>query len=120
MIRLYKGIDLEKKLDFSDSSIDFDTVLNDLYKYQISNILDDDESVYILADVLYNDYKCHVANYKSYISNGMNARVLMELRKSAILPLEMFGNDEVYKDYVGIETVQDVKNKRIQFFKISP
>lgn len=98
--------------DFS-KTITFDDVYDDIVEnYRITNILDY-FSQCIIAKNLLEDYEQGRANYKSYIEEGMDARILMELRKSAIIPVEEKMN-EYYTDHSKCETVQDIKNMRIQ------
>lgn len=91
----------------------FDIVHDDLkINYGIKNIANY-ESLCFLAQTLLEDYQERRANYKSYIERGMDARMLMELRKSAVLPMSktMFN---FYSSHSKCNTVQDVKNLRIQ------
>lgn len=63
-------------------------VFNDIKKYKVSNLNysdSDTESAEIFCSELCDDYNEHRANYKSFIWDGINARVMWELRKSAIL-----------------------------------
>lgn len=62
-------------------------VIKDLVeKYKITNIYDDEigRCCWLIANALYNDYIIGRANYEAYIEVGMDARMLMELRKSAV------------------------------------
>lgn len=57
-----------------------------------------------------------MANYEAYIERGMDARLLMEIRKSAVLPMA----ENLYDFYTGhgsLETVEEVKNFRINYLK---
>lgn len=98
--------------DFS-SSIDLDTVIKDIRdKYRIVNINNDcGDSLYYICKALYTDYKVRLANYRSYIEEGMNARTLMELRKSAILPMGKELQD-FYPKHCSCNTANDVKQFR--------
>lgn len=110
--------------DFS-KSITLDDISKDFDAYEISNIMgendedgysDYEEYRYYLEEAIYDDYVNGRANYRSYIEKGMNARFMMELRKSAILPLseELWDFYTVHKD---CETIEDIKNLRIQRLK---
>lgn len=93
------------------------SISNELKERGITNIFDDGdgEALWELSKALYTDYILKRSNYKAFIEDGMNIRMLMELRKSALLP---FGesNRYVYEEHRNAETVEDVKNIRINFF----
>lgn len=103
--------DFSKKKEFMDVYDDLES------KYKITNILDDeDESLYYLAEVLFDDYEVHRCNYEAYIEEGMDARLMMELRKSAVFFVD--GDDTYF--YTGLKdcnTWQEVRQFRINFFK---
>lgn len=107
-------IDITKLRDFSQE-VTADSVWQDLIDYGITNIIDDEgESLWLIAKTLNEDYQIHRANYKSYIERGMNLRMLMELRKSAILPVAE-QDYWFYTNHKNAETVQEVKHLRIDF-----
>lgn len=104
-----------------DKSVTESDVIKDLtVNYNIQNIyreFDGDlEYVIILADMLKEDIEMERANYKAYIEKDMNARILVELRKTAILPI---GECDYwfYKEHCTCETVEDIRNKRIKYLK---
>ena len=104
-----------------DKSITESDIIKDLtINYDIQNIYRDCdgdlEYVIYLADALKEDIDMERANYKAYIEKGMNARILMELRKTAILPIAE-SDYLFYKEHCKCETVDDIKNKRIQYLK---
>lgn len=102
--------------EFNDE-VSVESISNELKERGITNIFDDGdgESLWELSKALYTDYILKRSNYKAFIEDGMNIRMLMELRKSALLP---FGesNKYVYEEHRNAETVEDVKNIRINFF----
>lgn len=120
---------------YIDLSILYDTsqkmtrsiVLADFDKYRIHNIMCENEedsfskADYLeyrgyLADALYMDYMKRGVNYHAYIEEGMNARFMMELRKSALLRLDD-NLSHYYADYADCETVEDIKRLRIECLK---
>lgn len=111
---MHSYIDAAKLRDFTQEVTE-DSVWQDLMNYGITNIRDDDgESLWHIARTLNEDYHMHRANYKSYIEKGMNLRMLMELRKSAILPMAE-QNNWFYTNHRNAETPEAVKQLRIDF-----
>ena len=57
-----------------------------------------------------------MANYEAYIEEGMNARMFLNLRKSALVPLEedLF---DFYTDHCKCDTIEEVVSHRINFLK---
>jgi hypothetical protein len=110
-------IDIEKLHDFSEK-IRYSDIKDDLStNYKITNICDDyGESLYFLTSELLNDYKMHRANYKAYIKDGLNARYLMELRKSAIIPMCKEEYD-FYVQHEHLNTIKAIKKFRADYFK---
>lgn len=107
----HRYIDLNLYRDFSES-VTFESVWLDLQdRYHIRNIRQDGrESIDWLSMVLYRDYKYRLANYKSYIEPGMNARMMMELRNTAIFPIKI---DKSFFSGVGYcDTPMEVVNYR--------
>lgn len=104
--------DFSKKKEFTD-------VCNDIEnKYKITNILDDDgESAYCIVEALYNDYLAQRCNYEAYIEEGMDARMLMELRKSAVFFVADGDDTYFYTGLKDCNTWQEVRQFRINFFK---
>lgn len=85
-------------------------------KYEIKNIKEDAdwESLFYICRGLYEDYTKRNTNYEAYIEKGMDARLLMELRKSALFPFtDKKCEEEFFNAYRTCETVDDVKNVRI-------
>lgn len=113
---MHHYIDSKLRTDFSKvEQLTIDTVANELNSvYKVKNILDDGDAIYEIAYELLDDIKSHRANYKSYIEVGMDVRVLMELRKSAILPMckEL---DYFYGLHSKCDTVQQIKEVRRNF-----
>lgn len=66
-------------------------------KYKITNVAqyDDEDALYAICEALYDDYTNKMANYESYVEVGMNARIMMELRKSVVFPV-----GHVYYDFL--------------------
>lgn len=111
------NIDTKKLRDFSEY-IDFDIVENDIRKvYNIQNICDDeDESLTYIINELIADYDLGRANYRAYIEKDMDARMLMEVRKSAVIPM----SEELYDFYDGhkpCKTPAEVKEFRRKYLK---
>ena len=85
-MRKHKYIDVSIFRKFKEP-IEYTDVMDDVInKYKISNLSKDDECIDILVSALFWDYYFKKANYKSYIEPGMNARLLMELRNTAMTP----------------------------------
>ena len=100
----------KKPKTFSDVFADIKTV------YSIKNIKEvyDEEYLFHICRCLYEDYTKRNTNYESYIEKGMDARLLMELRKSALFPFtDKKCEEEFFNAYHNCETVLDVKNVRI-------
>lgn len=97
-----------------------ESVLDDvLNKYKITNILDDEdgEASWYICKALYDDYEIGRANYEAYIEEGMNARMLMELRKSAVFFVSEDGNKYFYTGLGVCETWQEVREFRKKYFQ---
>jgi hypothetical protein len=79
-------------------------------KYKIINIYNDDEEecLYEICDTLFMDYKHKLANYEAYIEKGMNARLLMELRNTALQRL----TEEEFKQFDNCKSPMEVVNIR--------
>lgn len=114
---MHTYIDPYKIRDYSKNK-----TIDDVYKdveevYKVTNILDDDgESMYYICRTLLEDYEKQRANYEGYIEKGIDARILMELRKSAIIPM---GKDlyDFYTSHSSYETVRDIKRFRANYLK---
>lgn len=92
-------------------------------KYKITNIYDDEigRCCWLIANALYNDYIIGRANYEAYIEVGMDARMLMELRKSAVFFIEEGDSDYFYTGLRNCETWEEVREFRKRFFqRINP
>lgn len=101
--------------DFS-MDLDYDTVCDDLTSvYKITNVYYDCENLFDLAEALKSDLDGKRANYRAYIFEGIDARLLMELRKSYILDVGRL-TEEFYVGHDGLVTVDAVKDWRIRFF----
>lgn len=81
-IELLKNFNKKNKIKVRDIS-------NELINtYHITNICDEDEeSLWCISEALYDDIDTERANYEGYIKEGMNARLLMELRKNALFQM---------------------------------
>ena len=114
---MHKYIDISKLRDFSEKK-NFDSIMNDIVnKYKITNIAEDDgESLVYLTEALLNDYENEITNYESYIEVGMDARLMMELRKNACLKmapkLEYF-----YAEHHNLNTVKEIADYRTKFLQ---
>lgn len=104
------GVKLE---DFSEN-IDLDLIIDDLSDvYKICNILDDGESLWIIANTLLQDYESKKVNYKGYICKNMDARFMMEIRKSMLLLLCPELKKDLCKKTMLCKTVEEVKEVRV-------
>ena len=86
---LHEYINVSKLFDFSSKKT-IDSIYYDLENvYKITNVMkyDDEDALYVICEALYRDYANRLANYESYLEFGMNARIMMELRKSAVFPV---------------------------------
>lgn len=111
-------ININKLYDYSKDKT-FAEVKNDIVKkFKIKNIAEDsdEESLYYICDALHEDYIQQRANYEAYIEEGMDARLLMELRKSAIIPMHPDLYD-FYDKHKECKTVEDIKSLRANYFK---
>lgn len=109
------AIDFNKVYNF-DENITYEDVFYDIVdNYKITNLRDDEGwSERILADVLYSDYEKELANYKAYIGKDMDARLLMELRNSALVP---FSEKEIdyFEGHENLKTWQEVRDFRTNY-----
>lgn len=116
---MHKYIDVSKLRDFSKRKT-IDDITDDIVeKYKITNIIDDGgfgEYVFYIANSLYLDYKNEIANYESYIEPSMNARMLMELRRNAVILTDGSLND-FSTEHKALNTIEEVKQHRINFLK---
>ena len=104
-------IDVNLVHDFSKKKT-YENIEDDIVKkYKIKNLIrepEDDDFLYIVCDTLYYDYIGGLANYESYIKRGMDLRLLMELRNTAIQNL----TDDEFKQFNDCNTPLEVVNKR--------
>lgn len=107
-------IDIKKLRKFNKNTT-IQKIVNELDDvYEIQNM--SDEGIFYIAEALYEDLQMERANYKAYIKKGMDARFMMELRKTAILPL--VGDAlVVFERHSDCETVEDIKNTRTRELK---
>lgn len=116
---MHNYIDCNKLKDFSKKK-SFDDVVEDVsVKYKITNILEDEpfnEYLYGICEALFVDYDREIANYEAYIEPNMNARMLMELRRNAIIKVDQEFYF-FYRDHCTCETIEDIRNLRIDFIK---
>lgn len=103
-------IDINKLFDFS-KQWSYEDVLHDLWSYDLTNIGDEYDATIGITSQIYSDYINKRANYKAYIERGMNLRMLMELRASAILPLPE-SRMSFYTEHCTLETPDEVKKHR--------
>lgn len=110
-------VNQQRVKDFTEK-ITMDNVYDDISKlYKVANIeRESGESLYYIADALYRDYEMGRANYRGYISEGIDARLLMEVRKSMILNLaqEELNFIGQHKD---VNTIEEVKEHRTKFLQ---
>ena len=122
---MHNYIDISQLYDFSEH-LTLDDVSDDFDKYHIHNIAaedgsyfnyDYDEFRYYLEEALFSDYEAERINYRAYIEDGMDARFMMELRKSALLRVS---GDELigfYAAHSTCETVEDIRALRIKWLR---
>lgn len=110
----HKYIDIDKFRDFT-RDLTVDDVIRDIRdKYKITNINDDDgESLWYICKALYDDFRLKRVNYMAFIEKDMDARMLMELRRSAVIqyttdPLSL----DYYRSFRKCETPDDVIKNR--------
>lgn len=108
-----------EQLQEYENIITLDDVIEDISEnYKITNIADDNnESLYYLSKALYDDYVMRRANYKAYIEKDMDARLLMEIRKSVILPMdkELYDFYEMHSNCNNAEQVKGIRKKFLKF-----
>lgn len=115
-------MDLSLRQSYDKGTITYEEVWHDLSEvYHITNIYNDweaNEGGYLggieISKALADDYNYRRCNYKSYIRRGMNARLLMELRISAMIPMD---NQGFYQMFDTCTTYKEVKDKRIKYFR---
>lgn len=112
------AFDLEKLGDYSQ---DYDHMFfyNLLYDMKIQNIRPrigyDNEAYEEIAFQLYHDYKTKACNALGYLKEGMDARLLWELRKSGVLLWFMEHHLEFFHGHLDTFTWQEVKEYRSKF-----
>lgn len=113
---MHTYIDTTKLRNFTEEKT-YDSIWEDIEdKYKITNIWDDEgESMHYIVEALYEDYIDKLANYESYIEEGMDARLLMELRKSAILNFDssLYSFFEGHKNCNTAKEVDEYRTKYI-------
>lgn len=118
---MHSYIDIKTLKDFSKKK-SLDDVIDDIEKkFSITNITDDDgESLVNISEALYCDYVLQMANYESYIEPNMDARLLMELRKSACLNWAPEYYD-FYEGHKNLDTAKEVDKFRTAYIqKLNP
>ena len=114
---MHDYINTDLRLDFSKPKTR-ESIFEDLTeKYCITNIKDDGcDSLNGITEALLWDYENKFSNYEAYIEYKQNGRVLMELRKSAMIPCDVSLYD-FYTGLRGCDTVEDIRNFRINYLK---
>lgn len=110
-MRLDSGVvrDFREKVRYEDVYSD----LHDVYK--ITNLRWDDEGTAVhFPGQFYMDYVNRLANYKAYIEPDMDARLLMELRKNALI---LTGYTDFYDRHAKCQTVGNVRKLRLDFIR---
>lgn len=115
---MHKYIDYKKLRNF-DKKMTFDKIHRSLaLTYEVTNIdFDDFDPVYFVVNLLLEDYVFKRANYLAYIEKGIDARVLLELRRNALLK---FDDDEMKifcKEHNTLNTQEEIKNLRIKYIQ---
>ena len=106
---MYFDVDLVK--DFS-KPIKYKQVYNDIKRNNFKNIVEDENVYEDLASMLTADYNVELANYKAYMEKGMDLRVFMELRKSAMLNSTC---REFFEEHQNCKTIEDIKQLRTAY-----
>ncbi len=112
-------IDLSLLKDFTKEKT-YQEIENEiLNKYKITNIGtdEDDNPLYEICEILCYDYEYKLANYEGYIEVGMNARLLMELRNSVILPYPYGDVNDYYNLFKKCKSPMEVVNIRAKAFE---
>lgn len=113
----------DKLRDFS-RDLQPEDVWKDLQRYHVQNIAQKtedfcgdyyDDAMNVLLRSLYDDYDKKMLNYMAYIDDGMDLRFMMELRKSALLPISDPKLIPFYAEHSKCKTIQDIKNLRLHW-----
>lgn len=97
-----------------DKAITYDELYDEVQTNVIGIVDDDEESLTYICNALWDDLQTQRANYKAYIEPGITARILMELRKSAMLPMASDLTD-FYSLHASCETYKDVHQFRKRY-----
>lgn len=109
---MHSGIDLKVLTDFSDKDLIYVDIVEDaLRENAFTNIVEEDWVYEDLAIILARDFECNVANFKGYMTKGMDLRLFMELRKSALIST---WSEKFYKEHTDIG-ISDIKKLRIKY-----
>ena len=108
----HKYIDVNIFRDFS-KKFDRHAVYEDLYD-NLTNWVDQNCLNEILMQI-WDDYMFKRANYKAYIEPGMNARLFMELRRSAVLQFRI--GDDFFRAFNNCDTAEEVRATRIKMIQ---
>lgn len=107
--------------DFSKKK-SLESVYKDLKtKYCPTNVVyyeDDEDVLYVLSNTLLYDYQNHIINYEAYIEHGIDLRLFIELRKSALIRIKNNElRDSFFRSHSSCDTFRDVKEVRIDFIR---
>lgn len=108
-------MDIELRRDFTNNvPKNEEEIVQEMMDTHFTNINEgaDELLYYSLAGALWNDLKYKQANYRAYLTRGMNFRWFMELRKSALLNAPC---DEFYRLHQEATELQHVKDLRIAY-----
>ncbi|MDO5149458.1 MAG: hypothetical protein ACI4KB_07035 [Oscillospiraceae bacterium] len=109
---MHTGIDLKVLTDFTEKDLKYyDIVEEALRANKFTNIYEEDWVYEELACILARDFEWQVANFKGYMTKGMDLRLFMELRKSALIST---WDEEFYKKHTDA-SIAEVKKIRTEF-----
>ena len=110
----HKWIDKTILHDFSDG-LSWGDVFNEL-DLKLTNVYDEEALTY-LVNAIYDDYEKGWANYRAYLEDGVDARMFMELRKSAVIPVPEPDWDRFFTKHQEFDTADEVRAFRADYFK---
>lgn len=107
------SFDVKLLHDFTEDNIEMRDMVQ---KYKLSNVWDsedDHSAIDKLNETFYRDYACKLANPKSYLKEGMDARLAVELRKSSVLYID----DYFFEAHLEGWTWEEIKLYRSEFLR---
>lgn len=116
---MHSYINPEKVFDFSEK-IDYDTIYEDLTEvYKVKNLdYEYEDAVDLLICTLLDDYESKRVNYKAFIEDGIDARILFELRRNAFVKMpDNITEAEYCREHNNCETIEQLKELRLKTIK---